>query len=76
MENMYEYTPEDLRARGIEVLPRTLLHAVEAFAHDPLSREVFGDLMFEAFVEFKTREWTEYHNHVSDWERARYLKMF
>jgi glutamine synthetase len=76
MENMYEYTAADLRARGIAVLPRTLLHAVEAFAADPLSREVFGDPMFEAFVELKTREWTEYHTHVSDWERARYLKMF
>jgi glutamine synthetase len=76
MENMYEYTPEDLRAHGIAVLPRTLLHAVEAFATDPLSRQVFGDLMFETFVDFKTREWTEYHNHVSNWELARYLKMF
>jgi glutamine synthetase len=76
MENMYEYTPADLRARGIEVLPRTLLEAVDAFAADPLSREVLGDLMFDAFVEFKTREWNEYHTHVSDWELARYLKMF
>ena len=76
MENMYEYTAADLRARNIDVLPRTLLHAVEAFAADPLSREVFGDLMFDAFVEFKTQEWTQYHNHVSDWELARYLKMF
>jgi glutamine synthetase len=32
--------------------------------------------MFKTFVDFKMREWTEYHNHVSDWERARYLKMF
>jgi glutamine synthetase len=76
MENMYEYTPAGLRAHGIEVLPRTLLHAVEAFAADPLSRQVFGALMFDTFVEFKTREWTEYHTHVSDWELARYLKMF
>jgi glutamine synthetase len=76
MENMYEYTDADLRARGIEVLPRTLLHAIEAFAADPLARDVFGDLMFRTFVDFKTGEWTEYHNHVSDWERARYLKMF
>lgn len=76
MENMYEYTAADLRAKNIDVLPRTLLHAVEAFAADPLSREVFGDLMFDTFVEFKTQEWTQYHNHVSDWELARYLKMF
>ena len=76
MENMYEYTADDLRTRRIEVLPRTLLHAVEAFAADPLGRQVFGDLMFDTFVELKTREWTEYHTHVSDWELTRYLKMF
>jgi glutamine synthetase len=76
MENMYDYSRADLDRLGIAVLPRTLLEAVEAFAADPLSREVFGDLMFRTFLEYKTREWTEYHNHVSDWERARYLTMF
>lgn len=75
-ENMYEYTAAQLREAGIQVLPRTLLHAIEDFQADPLSREVFGDAMFEAYVEFKTREWAEYHNHVSDWEIARYLRMF
>lgn len=76
MENMYDYSRADLDRLGIALLPRTLLEAVEAFAADPLSREVFGDLMFKTFLEYKTREWTEYHNHVSDWERARYLTMF
>jgi glutamine synthetase len=76
MENMYEYSEADLDRLGIPVLPRTLLEAVEAFAGDPLSREVFGELMFKTFVDFKRREWAEYHNHVSDWELKRYLKMF
>src|SRR2546428_445524 len=76
MENLYEYTEADLERHGIQVLPRTLLEAVEAFAADPLSREVFGDVMFKTFVEFKRREWAEYHNHVSDWELKRYLTMF
>jgi glutamine synthetase len=76
MENMYEYTEADLARQGIRVLPRTLLEAVEAFAADPLSREVFGDAMFQGFVDFKRREWADYHNHVSDWELRRYLTMF
>ena len=50
--------------------------AVDAFAHDPLSRQVFGDVMFDAWVEFKRAEWLSYLNHVSDWERSRYLKFF
>jgi glutamine synthetase len=76
MENMYEYSEAELKAQGIQLLPRTLLEAIEAFAADPLSREVFGDLMFKTYVDFKRQEWTEYHNHVSDWEIRRYLTMF
>jgi glutamine synthetase len=76
MENMYEYSEADLQRQEIQVLPRTLLEAVEACAADPLSREVLGDLMLRTFVDFKRREWAEYHNHVSDWELQRYLTMF
>jgi len=76
MENMYEYSEADLQRLGIGVLPRTLLEAVEAFAADPLSRDVFGDLLYGAFIDFKRREWADYHNHVSDWELKRYLTMF
>ena len=75
-ENMYERSPEELNKLAIDVLPRTLLEAVEAFAADPLSQETFGPSMYEAFVDFKRNEWNAYHNHVSDWERERYGTMF
>ena len=45
-------------------------------AADPLSKEVFGEAMFKSFVDYKRREWEEYHLHVSDWEIERYLKFF
>jgi glutamine synthetase len=75
-ENMYLHTPETLKSMGIEHLPRTLGEAVDAFEADPLSAQVMGPLMFEAYVKFKRAEWVEYHTHVSDWEIARYLKFF
>jgi glutamine synthetase len=75
-ENMYLFDPDELRRRGIEQLPRTLHDAVVALEVDPLARSVFGDTMLDAFVEYKAGEWDEYHGHVSDWERARYLKFF
>ena len=56
--------------------PRTLVEAVEAFAADPLSRKFMGDVMFEAWLEFKRAEWLSYLNHASDWEHDRYLKFF
>ena len=75
-ENMYTYSPEELKEKGIWTLPRTLGEAVEAFAADPLSEAVMGPLMYQTFINFKTQEWQEYHNHVSDWEIQRYLKFF
>ncbi len=32
--------------------------------------------MKKAWVDFKRDEWLSYINHVSDWERARYLKFY
>lgn len=43
---------------------------------DFLSKVVFGDLMFDAWRAHKRAEWLSYLNHVSDWERAQYLKQF
>ena len=75
-ENMYRYSDMEIRDMGIEFLPQTLSEAVDAFEQDSLARKVFGDSMFEEFVRFKRAEWESYHNHISDWEIERYLKLF
>jgi len=76
LENLYYKTDVERAAQGVTWLPRTLSEAVDAFENDPLGRAVFGDLMFDTWIEFKRAEWLSYLNHVSDWERARYLKFF
>lgn len=75
-ENMYDYSEAEVDALGIQCLPRNLSEAIDAFAADPLSRAVFGDRLFDTYVQFKRDEWTAYHTHVSDWEIKRYLKFF
>ncbi|MDX2211879.1 MAG: type III glutamate--ammonia ligase [Oculatellaceae cyanobacterium bins.114] len=75
-ENMYNYSLIELSQKGINSLPRTLGDAINAFATDPLSETVMGPLMYETYVRFKSEEWQEYHNHISDWEIQRYLKFF
>jgi glutamine synthetase len=74
--NAYTLSAEERAERGLNRLPRTLGEAVEAFAADPLSRTVFGDAMFEAFVDYKRDEWEAYHSAVSEWEQERYLEFF
>jgi glutamine synthetase len=75
-ENMYRYSLLELQQKGIQTLPRSLPPAIEAFAADPLSKAVMGPLMYPAYIDYKTAEWQEYHNHISDWEFQRYLKFF
>ncbi|MEM7270917.1 MAG: type III glutamate--ammonia ligase [Pseudomonadota bacterium] len=75
-DNMYLVSDEERAARGIDMLPRTLDEAVRAFKADPLSKQVFGEAMFDSWVEFKEQEWLSYLNHVSDWEVQRYLRFY
>lgn len=75
-ENMYRYSDAEIGEMGIDFLPRHLDEAIDAFAADPLAREVFGERMFNAFIDFKRAEWDSYHNTISDWEIKRYLKQF
>lgn len=74
--NAYQLSEEELSKRGITTLPRTLCEAIEAFAADPLPRQVFGDAMASAYVAFKRDEWSSYHGAISDWETKRYLELF
>ncbi|MFM2090121.1 MAG: hypothetical protein RLZZ127_610, partial [Planctomycetota bacterium] len=73
---MYTVPLAEVHRRGIALLPQDLGEAIDAFAADPLSKTVFGDGMFDAYVAFKRQEWTDYHGHVSDWEMQRYLRMW
>jgi glutamine synthetase len=75
-DNMYLASARELKRRKISMLPRTLDEAVTAFEKDPLSKAVFGDEMFDSWIAYKRDEWLSYLNHVSDWERQRYLRFF
>ena len=75
-DNMYELTSAELRASGVEMLPRTLGEALDAVEGDPLARATFGTDMHDAWLGFKRQEWLSYLNHVSDWEKERYLQFF
>jgi glutamine synthetase len=75
-ENMYTHSDDELAKMGIQCLPRNLGEAIAAFSADPLSEKVMGSLMYQTYIDFKSQEWNDYHNHVSDWELQRYLKFF
>jgi len=74
--NAYRLSAEERAERGLTTLPRNLGEAIEAFAADPLPRQVFGDAMADAYISFKRQEWQSYHAAISAWERERYLELF
>ncbi len=76
VDNMYEKSEAELKAEGVTWLPRTLDQALDALDGDPLGRAVMGDAMYESWMAYKRDEWKSYLNHVSDWEKERYLKFF
>ena len=73
--NLYELSPEELQAEGIEILPQNLHEALTALEQDTLLCEALGPVAGE-FLSLKHREWVEYMRHVSDWELKSYLEFF
>ena len=61
------------RAAGVRVLPRTLLHAIEAFDEDPIARAAFGDYYKDIYVAHKLREWERTFYQVTEEQRRTQL---
>ena len=74
--NLYEYTPAQLREKGIGILPQNLNEALDALASDEVIRGGLGNEIADEFITLKRMEWIEYSRHVSDWETSRYLEFF
>jgi glutamine synthetase len=75
-DNLYELSEAERAERGIEFLPQNLFGAVEAFAADPLVEAVLGKELRQEFIDYKTKEWNEYHLSVSQWEIEKYSHLF
>lgn len=75
-ENMYDYTDAQVAEMGIGMLPRNLGEAIDEFEADSLSRDVFGEALYNSFIDLKRSEWAAYTTHISSWETERYLKFF
>jgi glutamine synthetase len=74
--NLYELTPEQLKDKGIKLLPQSLNEAIDALEADPVICGGLGHDLAREFIRLKRMEWTEYSRHVSEWESKRYLEFF
>jgi glutamine synthetase len=74
--NLYDLSPEEIRTRGIGLLPQSLTEALDALERDEVVKSALGAELAQEFIRLKRMEWVEYSRHVSEWETTRYLEMF
>ncbi|MBD5544518.1 MAG: type I glutamate--ammonia ligase [Lachnospiraceae bacterium] len=74
--NIFELSPEERKARLVEMLPGTLQEAINELEKDDFIRSVLGEHVSEKYIEAKQREWDEYKSQVTDWEVGQYLYKF
>ena len=75
LENMYERSPAEVRKLGIQILPQSLLEAVEELRNDEVVKNALG-VIAEEFIELKAAEWSTYDAQVTPWEINEYLTFF
>jgi glutamine synthetase len=71
--NIFEMTPEERAAEGIDSLPRSLAEAVDVMEGSELVAAALGEHVFEHFIRNKRSEWADYRAQVTPWELDRYL---
>ena len=75
-ENLYHFTEEDLERRNIPTLPATLGEAIEELKQDAVVSAALGEHVTERLIEAQATEWNAFRQHVTQWERDRYLEIY
>jgi glutamine synthetase len=78
--NMYTTSEDELKKRGVELLPANLLDATRELEQDDVIREALGRARDEDYADYfirvKRDEWASYHEQVTPWEIKEYLTRF
>lgn len=75
-DNLYEVSAEELRRRGIDLLPRSLKEAIDHLAEDEVVKNALGSEYADYYIRVKNEEWRRYHSSVSQWEIDNYLGLY
>jgi glutamine synthetase len=78
--NLYELSPEERAAQGIDLLPANLLDATRELESDDVLRKALGKTRdgdyVDYFIKVKRGEWQAAHEQITQWELDRYLSLF
>ena len=71
--DLYQLSEEEIKEKGIKVLPTSLWEAYHSLEEDPLILNALGPHVSEKFLELKYQEWDEYRVQVFGYEQRKYL---
>lgn len=74
--NIYAMTDEERAAQGIDMLPGSLIEAVQELEKDSYILDVLGKHISEKYIAAKRDEWNRYKVQVSEWEIREYLNRY
>jgi glutamine synthetase len=74
--NLYSLTLDQIKEKGVDILPQNLNEALDALEADTVFTEALGSEIVSEFLKVKRTEWVEYSRHVSDWEVSHYAEFF
>jgi glutamine synthetase len=72
-DDLYKLGAKELVASGVQFLPKTLLHAIEAFEADAISSVAFGDFYKGIYAAHKLKEWDRSFYRVTNEQRREHL---
>jgi glutamine synthetase len=73
VDDLFELTAAELRARGIATLPQCLDDAIDAFEADATLGAALGAALRREFISVKRAECNDFSAQVTDWELDRYV---
>ena len=75
-ENIYSLDEQSLAHKNIDILPTSLIEALNELKSDALVKETLGDHLFYRYLDVKKKEWDEFRKQVTIWEKDMYLDIF
>jgi len=73
--NIFEMSRKERDEKGVLDLPSTLHNALKYLEEDEIVQSGLGSHIYNSFLSVKKREWAEYSQEVSVWEKDRYFKI-
>jgi len=72
-DDIFHMSAQEMKRHGIAFLPASLIEAVNNLEKSALMKEILGEHLHAALVQYKLDEWDRYRMQVTEYEIERYL---